>query len=162
MRISTALCGKAKPRAQAFTLAEVVVAVAVVGVSFVSLYMGMSGGFAITQSSRESLRSTQIMVERLEGLRLYNWSQLNTANVIPTRFTNYYYPNGLYSGTNRGIQYNGTMTVTNAALSPSASYTDHMRQITVTVWWTSGSRTRTNSMKTYTAEYGVQNYVFSN
>lgn len=166
MRISSALSGKSLAKLGAFTLAEVVVGVAVVGVSFVSLYMGMSGGFAMTKAAREKLRATQIIIERMEGLRLYDWNQLNYSNVasggIPTAFTNYYYPNGLQSGTNKGCVYFGTMRWGAPVLSPSASYADSMRSVTVSVSWTTGMLTRTNTMWTYVSRYGIQNYVFSN
>ncbi|TAK99897.1 MAG: hypothetical protein EPO07_10450 [Verrucomicrobia bacterium] len=166
MRISAAASGKLPGNSRAFTLAEVVVGVAVMSVAFVSLYLGMSGGFAITQTARENLRATQIIIERMEGLRLYNWNQLVHSNAsnggLPTNFTSYYYPNGLASGTNKGVRYDGTMRWGPASLSPSASYADKMRSITVTVTWTSGVRSRTNTMWSYVSQYGIQNYVFSN
>src|SRR6266508_4273052 len=58
----------------AFAIAEVLVSVALMAIVFVSLYLGMSSGFAVTKLSRENLRATQIMLERLEGIRLYNWN----------------------------------------------------------------------------------------
>src|SRR6266481_414088 len=76
----------------AYTLVEVIVCVALIIILFVSLYGGMSSGFAVTQTSRENLRATQIMLEYMEGIRLYNWDQLTSSNWIPTSFTNYYYP----------------------------------------------------------------------
>ena len=118
--------------ALAFTLVEVVFGVAIIGITFVSLYAGMSGGFAVTQLSRENLRATQIILERMEGVRLYNWDQLCYSNMIPNRFTNYYYPLAI-TGESKGIVYHGTMTVTNATLNPSATYGDEMRQVIVTV-----------------------------
>ena len=76
----------------AFTLSEVIVAVGVLAVSFVSLYAGISAGFAMTQVSRENLRATQIMVEKMEGIRLFNWNQVTESNMIPETFTERYYP----------------------------------------------------------------------
>ena len=49
---------KKRRNAEGFTLAEVVVAVGVLAISFVSLYAGMSAGFAMTRVSRENLRAT--------------------------------------------------------------------------------------------------------
>src|SRR5438552_19212195 len=99
----------------AYTLAEVVVAVALVAILFVSLYGGMSSGFAVTQGSRENLRATQIMLEYMEGIRLYNWDQLTSSNWIPVNFTRYYYPLA-GPGESQGIPYGGTVVVTNATL----------------------------------------------
>ena len=147
--------------ALAFTLVEVVFGVAIIGITFVSLYAGMSGGFAVTQLSRENLRATQIILERMEGVRLYNWDQLCYSNMIPNRFTNYYYPLAI-TGESKGIVYHGTMTVTNATLNPSATYGDEMRQVIVTVNWESGGVPRARTMTSYSARNGMQNYVYSN
>jgi len=152
----------------AFTLVEVAMGVAVMGITFVSLYAGMSSGFAVTQNSRENLRATQIMLERMEGLRLHNWNQLVYSNMIPTTFTNYYYPLA-GAGESKGITYLGKMVVTNAAMNPPASYSANLRAVNVTVYWTNynGHKytkkiVRSRSMTTYSSRDGVQNYVFYN
>jgi hypothetical protein len=145
----------------AYTMIEVLVGVALTGMMFVSLYGGMSSGFALTQLARENLRGTQIMLERMEGIRLYNWNQLVYSNMIPKNFTNYYYPLAA-AGESKGIAYIGTMNVGSASLSPSSSYADQMRMVTVTINWTNGLVARTRSMSTYVSRNGVQNYVFEN
>lgn len=151
-----------------FTLVELCISVAVLAVMLVSLYAGMSSTFAITQASRENLRATQIMLERVEGLRLYNWDQLVYSNMIPLTFTNYYYPLA-GPGESKGIAYYGTMVVTNATLNPPASYSTNMRAIAVTVWWTNYNGynltkpiVRSRRMTTFSSRDGVQNYVYNN
>ena len=144
----------------AFTLPEVLVGVAIVAVMFVTLYGGMTSGFAITQLARENLRGTQIMLERMEGIRLYNWNQLVYSNMIPQYFTNYYYPLAS-NGQSEGIPYFGTMTISNSALNPTATYSTNMRLITVSVLWTNGVMPRTRSMQTLVAQNGIQNYVYN-
>ena len=67
---------------RAYTVMEVLVAVAVVGVVFVTLYLGMLQGFAIVKTGRENLRATQILEEKMEVIRLYTWPQINTAGFI--------------------------------------------------------------------------------
>ena len=149
----------------AFALAEVLVSVAVMAIVFVTLYAGMSSGFAITKLSRENLRATQIMLERLEGVRLYNWDQLCYSNMIPTTFTTFYYPS-ITNGQSRGITYRGTMSVGAAGLNPSATYADKMRAITVALYWTNANGqarvVHSRRMTTYSSRDGVQNYVYSN
>ena len=149
----------------AFTLAEVLVAVALISVAFVSLYLGVSTSFAITQLSRENLRATQIMLERMEGIRLYNWNQLIYSNMIPSTFVTYYYPGGT-NGVSKGIAYGGTIEIGPANLNPTATYGDKMRAITVTVSWTnfngSDRIVRQRRMTTYAAREGIQNYVINN
>ena len=151
----------ARASQMAFALVEVVVGAALLGIMMVSLYGGMSSGFAVTQLARENLRGTQIMLERMEGIRLYNWDQLTTSNMIPLVFTNYYYPLAS-NGESRGIAYKGTMTITNATLTPSATYSTNMRIVTVAISWTSGKVLRNRSMSTYVSKSGIQNYVYDN
>src|SRR5258707_11267987 len=60
----------------AFTISEVVVAVAVLTIISLGFYTALSSGFGILQASRENLRATQVMMQKLEGIRLCTWSQL--------------------------------------------------------------------------------------
>ena len=149
----------------AFALAEALVSGALMAIVFVSLYAGMSSGFAVTKLARENLRATQVMLERLEGIRLYNWNQLCYSNMIPATFTTYYYP-AITNGQSKGISYQGTISIAAPNLNPSATYADQMRAITVTLYWTNANGAarvvHRRSMTTYSARDGVQNYVYSN
>src|ERR1041385_1678019 len=109
-------------RRRPFAMIEVIVGVAIMGIALVSLFAGMSASTSITKYSRENLRATQIMIERMEGIRLYNWSQLTSSNWIPTNFTTSYYP---FAGTGEstGITYPVFTTVTVTTLSPDVTYT---------------------------------------
>jgi hypothetical protein len=138
------------------------VAVGVLGVSFVSLYAGISAGFAMTQVSRENMRATQIMVEKMEGIRLFNWNQVTASNMIPTKFAERYYP-AVGNTPARGITYTGTITVTDPAslnFKPARSYDSNMRVVSVEVSWTSGEVQRTRRMSTLVSKNGLQNYVY--
>jgi len=145
----------------AYTLIEVVVAVSLLGIMFVALLGGMSMGFATTQASRENLRATQILLERMEGLRLYNWNQLVYSNWVPTTFTNWYYPL-TNANESAGIMYTGTMAVASDEFLPNASYSNDMRAVTVTIGWTSSGIPRTRTLTTFVARNGMQNYIFNN
>src|SRR5947207_15182663 len=94
---------------QAFTLMEVMLAVVIVGVVFVSLYAAISQGFAVVQTARENLRATQIMQEQVEILRVLDWDQI-TGTPSPWQFNASFYPAG---GANPGVTYSGTITITN-------------------------------------------------
>ncbi len=162
--MNTRLLIKAAARCSrtAYTLAEVMIATALLLILVISLYGGMSSGFALTQASRENLRATQILVERMEGIRLFNWNQLNYSNNwVPARFTNWYYPltNAHESA---GIMYVGTMKVEqNPALNPGVCYGTNLALVTATVNWTSGGVPRHRTLATYVARNGVQNYVYN-
>jgi hypothetical protein len=121
----------------------------------------MTAGFAYTLLARENLRGTQVILERMEGIRLFNWNQLVYSNLVPTTFTSYYYPLATNSSS-QGTTYYGTMDITRTNLSPSATYADQMRMITVTINWTNNGVPRTRSMSTFVSKNGIQNYVYYN
>ncbi|MDB6039769.1 MAG: hypothetical protein JWM99_3610 [Verrucomicrobiales bacterium] len=141
---------------------EVLVALAIFGVVFLSLYAAMSSGFGVVRLSRENLRATQIMEEKMETLRLYTWSQVTSNGFIPTNFTEVFYKmtnsssTGLVSGA--GITYTGTVSIVQAPVSEA--YSNDLKQITVSLQWLSGNRLRQRDMTTFVSKYGVQNYVY--
>ena len=151
-------------RAQgAFTLIEVLMATLLTTISLVSLLGSISFGLLQTQISRENLRATQIMLEKMEGLRLYTFDQLTSSNMFPTTFTASYYP---LAGTNQaaGIVYYGQFASTDPGTS--ADYNPNMRLVTVSVSWTNSNRgcliPHTREMRTMVGRYGIQNYSFYN
>ena len=103
------LSGRLKriPRFVAFTLVEALIGVAVMGTVFVSLYAGMATGFQSIRASQQNLRATQIMVEKFEAMRLFNWDQINTPGFVPLTFTAKFAPNS----SSPGITYTGTIRI---------------------------------------------------
>ena len=161
MKIAPAQNRKSLSARLAYTLVEVMVAVSLLGIVFVALFGGMSSGFALTRASRENLRATQILLERMEGIRLYNWNQLLYSNWIPAQFTNYYYPLTT-NGELPGIMYVGNMEVVrDPPVNPVTAYSGKLCAVTATVQWTSGGIPRTRSLTTYVAQNGIQNYVYN-
>ena len=148
-------------RHAAFTLVEVMVGVVILGLAIVTLFALLSGGFAMVRFNRDNLRATQIMLNRVEGLRLYNWEQLTTG-MVPTNFSEYYYPLGT-TNSNQGTLFSGAVDIANAVQNPTSTYSSTMmRSVTVRITWTSGKLQHTRQMTTYVSQYGLQNYLFSN
>ena len=148
---------------RAYTITEVVMAVFIVGVLTVSLYGGFTYGFSRVDVNRQSLRATQILVRRMESIRLYNWSQiLDTTNYLKRTFIEYYDPLGLTNNTTGGT-YRGYISSTVPTDLPLA-YRTNMRTITVTVYWTNYVGRRgtlyTRSMQSRVARFGMQNYIY--
>src|SRR5438445_2103881 len=150
----------------AYTLVEVIVSILVLALMLISLYGGFSSGFAVVKLARENLRATQIMMQKMETVRLLKWSQLlDTNTFLQPAFLDYYDP----SGTNAnafGAMYRGFVS-TNVATGVAPAYADNMRAITVTIFWTNYSQgisntpiIRTRQMQTLVARYGMQNYVY--
>src|SRR6184192_1532725 len=147
---------RAAIRHQAFTLVEVMLAVVIVGVEFVSLYVPISQGFAVIQSARENLRATQIMQEQVEIIRVLDWDKVTTTP-SPWNFNANFYPAG---GTNQGLTYSGKIAVTDAPVP--AAYTADMRLVVVSLTWTNGGTTtrvsRNRELRTLVSRYGLHNY----
>ena len=148
----------------AYTLPEVMLSVFVLAIMLVSLYGGFSAGFAVVQLARENLRATQIMVQKMETVRLLKWSQiLDTNNFLQPGFIDYYDPAGTNSQS-AGAIYRGFIT-TNSVTGVPNDYKDNMRAVTVTIYWTNYVRSasamvRTRQMQTFVSRYGMQNYVY--
>jgi prepilin-type N-terminal cleavage/methylation domain-containing protein len=140
---------------RAFSMVEVLVAMSLVGIMFLSLYSGISSGFAVVQLARENLRATQILQEKMETIRLYNWDQVNQTGFIPTNFTASYYTTN-QAGT--GLIYTGSVSVASASMSES--YNSDLRMVTVQLKWKSANVGRTREMKTLVSRYGLQNYIY--
>jgi len=75
-----------------YTTMEVVIAVFIMSIMFISLYAGITFGFGVSRTERENLRATQIILERMEGIRLFRFDQLSDTNLNPLTFSRTYYP----------------------------------------------------------------------
>ena len=135
---------------------EVSVGMGVVGTIILALVSGFATGFFTMQLARENQRATQIMLEKMETIRLYSWDQVNTPGFIPQTFNAPYDPNAP-SG-EQGVSYQGTLVITNAPVAPS--YADNMRMVLVTLNWKTGNLNRTRSFSSLISRDGLQNYVY--
>lgn len=149
-----------KKRNRGVTLLEIVMATAIIAVTGAGVISSINYGLCIMRIARENQRATQIMLEKLEAIRLYNWSQVTNTGFIPTTFTAPYDPTGAVGS--QGTTYYGTMSVSNPVFSGTTpNYSASLRQFNVTVNWTNvGGLTHTRSLSTYVAQNGVQNYVY--
>jgi hypothetical protein len=141
---------------------------------FAALFYGVSNGLTLLDITRQNMRATQIILSRMEGLRLCAWgngtnqvSQVFDTSIVPTNFTDSFYPSGVNGVTNLGITYYGTMTIqTNIGLFPTASYsTSSMAKVTISLRWTNNGYGKarlghSNSMSTYVSQNGIQNYIY--
>jgi prepilin-type N-terminal cleavage/methylation domain-containing protein len=160
MKIKTSkICGS-RSRRQGFTFVEVMVATAITVIMFISFYAAMSSGVRTIQVARENLRATEIILGQMEGIRLLNWSQVTNTTYLPSSFTVGYDS----SGTNViGALYSGTVTVVPVPSSDiNTSYSGAMKKVTISLSWNSWGVTRSRTMTTYSSQYGVQPYVWSN
>jgi hypothetical protein len=166
MKLSLSNNKTSLPRDSAFTLVELLMGAAVMTVVFVTIFGVMTVCLFISGTSRENLRATQIMLDKMEGIRLYSPAQLTNTAFLLQAFTNWASETnniGLPNVQGFGVMYTGTITI--APVNFATSYTSNMHQVTVNVGWVSGGAgniAHTRSMSTYYANQGLYNYVWTN
>lgn len=144
---------------KAFSIIEVMISSVIVGILFITLYTSLATGYGLMQAAREDLRATQIMLEKIETLRLYNWDQLNTPGFVPASFEATYNPLAGTNTTNAGVTYSGSIEINAPAMTNS--YSADVREIVVKLSWQDGSVLRNRTMNSLSAKYGIQNYIYS-
>ena len=164
MNIQTLFRRPPGPRWSGFTLIEAVVATGVIGLIFVALYSGLAWGISTIRMSRENLRATQLLAEKMDALRLYTWSQVTDGKFIPKTFTASYSP---ASSTNsQGVVYSGAISIDTLDKGPdkdvfkTVNYKDSMRRVTIQLNWQSGNISRSRALSTYVTQNGLQSYAY--
>src|SRR5215510_2634749 len=138
------------------TMVDVVIATAILGTMAAGIIGSFTYGFYIMQMARENQRATQILLERVETVRLYRWDQVTEPGFIPTTFTEVFDPQA--SSGSQGVTYQGTLVVTNIPFG--ATYGGNMRQLVVTLNWTTlANQNRSRTFSTFISKDGIQNYV---
>jgi prepilin-type N-terminal cleavage/methylation domain-containing protein len=162
----------ARSASAAYTFIEVMVAVAIIGIMTVVLYAGISISFGVIHRTRENLRATQILVQRVETVRLYSWDQLpfnykGTPAWFQTNFVDQYDPIGV-TNNGGGAVYHGNIRFTvpppTTVLPTTVSYRTNVALVTVTLRWTNSSGAQLfphqRTYETLVAKSGMQTYVF--
>jgi hypothetical protein len=138
----------------------VLVAAAFLGISVISLYTGFFSGFQITHMSRENVRATQIMLKKLETIRLCSWGQLSN---FPTSFQETFDTTPPSNGV-PNLLYYGTVTFSPCDTVGETSYKTNMLLVTVSLAWTNFNGkapiVHEQQMQTHVARYGSQNYAW--
>jgi hypothetical protein len=146
-----------KKSEEGVTLVDVVTAIAVLAIMCGGVIGSFRYGLFTMQLVRENQRATQILLEKVETIRLYSWGQVNSNGFIPRSFTNLYDPQ---TPANPGATYYGSIIgPTNVPFTNL--YSTNLRQFTVTVKWTTGRIPHTRSVTTYMANHGMWNYVYN-
>ena len=140
----------------AFSLIETVVGIGIFGIVATALLAGFTGGFFTMQLARENQRASQIILEKTETIRLYTWDQVNSNGFIPTTFTATYDPQATNSSV--GTTYNGTLVIAHSPIN--TSYSDDIKQVTVTLTWKTGNVNRSRSYTTFIGRNGIQDYIY--
>ena len=159
MKIKQSIVSRVRRGLAAFSIMEVTLGLGIVGMATAALFSAFTSGFFTMRMARENIRATQIMLEKVETIRLYSWQQITNTGFIPTNFTAKYDPVG--QTTAGGLVYQGSLRIAPVnAIENNADYTDSMRLITVRVDWQTGSLRRTREFKSYVSRFGMQDYIY--
>jgi len=145
---------------QAFTLVEIVIAMFIVGIVIVALYTALTFGVRMVQLSRENLRATEILTEKMDMLRVYSWDQVMDPTQIPREFDEYFEPQKKNpKASKHGLAYRGRITF--APAWTDVSYARDLTNVTVSLTWTSAtSLARSRQFTTLIARNGLQSYIY--
>ncbi len=150
---------KTSRAASGFTLVESAVALSIGAVMLTSLYGCFASGFATVKTSRENTRATQILLSKLESVRLCTFDQLTNPVYNPRTFSVSFDPKD-DANNYGGVVYNGTFTPSLPEVgSLPESYRTNMMLVTVTLNWTSGQVQHSRKMQTYAARDGISGFV---
>lgn len=143
-------------RLLAFSLIEIMVALAILGVVATGFMAAFGTGFNLIKGTRLEQRATQVLLEKMEVIRVFNWDQIVTPGVIPTNFVEPFFTMG--DETNTSISYRGNVSI---AMPPvSNAYSNDLRLITIDLFWTNDNRVIHRSASTFVSRYGMQQYFF--
>jgi len=140
---------------RAFTVLELVVAIAIIELIVLAVYSAITSGMGNVRMARENLRATQILLDKMESIRLYDWDQLNTNFIRRSFIVNY---DVTTASTNSGILYYGSVTL--APSDVGTSYADDLKLVTVHLDWKTGHVVRSRELSTYVCRTGIQNYIY--
>ena len=161
--IAIAKNSRRQRRNAAFFLLEATIGMALLGLIFMALYTGLVTTTFSVQLSRENLRATQIMAEKLDTLRLYGWKKIIEEDP-------FYMQRGVvdvpvYSDDPSKAGNDATARVfdTEILIEPAPfteAYAVDMRMVTVKLTWATGKMKRTRSMSTLISKHGLFKYVY--
>jgi len=144
------------------------VGMGIMGTAMAALFSGFTTGFFTMRMARENLRATQIMLEKVETIRLYSWQQVTNKQAplfIPDTFEAKYDP--VVQTNSGGVVYYGTLSITNVNAGEMIGvdgnppkYTNDMRLVIVNVKWKTGNLDRSREFRSYISRSGLQDYIF--
>ena len=148
-------------RVTGFSLPETLIAMAIFGLAFASLFSALNSGVSTVRSTRETLRATQILDEKLDTVRLYTWDQVNSGYISNKFYVPFCPTNNLPRAVRpagAGCMYTGIVSIVQAPITES--YKTNLKEITIDLYWQSGGHVRHSRMKTFVARYGMQTYIY--
>ncbi len=159
MTIDRATARRASQTDSGFTLVEALVGFMIFGTCFAALLAGLTLNISTIKFSRQTVRATQIMEEKMDTIRLYSWDQINTPGYITNQFYVAFFPTNAFSGYQAlGVTYTGLITIATSPLTEA--YKSNLVQITIDLYWPSKPQVRHAQMTSFVSKYGLQSYIY--
>lgn len=137
---------KERTKASAFTLVELLIAMAIFMIVIVSGFACVKMGMGLVDNARHHTRSSQIMQSEIERVRSLAWANLTALPTTKTKVT-------------VASQFNDA-SYNNYTLYRTLSGSGDVRKITLEVFWT--DMTGDTNSKTYVTQYtkgGLYDYI---
>ena len=133
------------PSQDGFTIMEALIAAMILGLALASVLAISSHSFRYLSDIRLTARSSQVLQQKMEDLRLLSWTDLQS---ISNNFSDSMTP-GTFRGTITMVPYDTYGSITSAT------------RVTLMVTWTNrNSRISTNTLSTIIANGGLNKYIF--
>jgi type II secretory pathway pseudopilin PulG len=164
MRIVSLIAVTTQACRRGFFLVEAVVGMALLGLVCMALFSGLCNSTFSVQLTRENLRATQIMAEKLDTIRLYSWKQLTNDTFvaqIEKDFNRPLHPPDPLSPPHTNSPsavYEGAIYIEPAPINEV--YGKDLRLVTVELKWKTGELQRTRKMSTLVSRYGTHKYIY--
>jgi len=128
------------------TFIEAIIAAGILAIVLCSVLAVVSQSFRYMADIRLTARSSQILQQKMEDIRLLTWTSIQA---LPSSFTDPSDTNGAFTGTINVSDYD------------SYSGTTTVKRITLTVSWMNRvSKLSSNSLSTLIANGGLNKYIF--
>ena len=143
-----------------FSLVEATIGLGTMSTVILALYSAIISAFGGIQFARENLRASQILVEKMDAIRLLSWDQINTPGFVPAKFSIPFDPAGVTNGPGGGFNYTGTVTFENGPTD--VTYGSDLKYVTVKLIWNSHNHgmSREREFKTLVTRNGLQSYIY--
>ena len=139
--------GRRVRRRDAFTITEVAVVTVILGILLIAILGMISQASRYLHDIRLTARSSQVLQQKMEDIRLLTWNRLTNYPAVWTDSASTYGTFVVTITTNAYDSYSGTTTVLKVTLSTT---------------WTnfSSNQVETNRLTTLVTNRGLNNYIF--
>jgi hypothetical protein len=141
-----------------FSLVTGAIGMGVMGFLGLSFYSAFISDSARHRATREYDEATGLMTRTLDAIGQFPWERVTTPGFIPERFVTSVYDPAAGSPVVPWLTFTGAIEV--AAAPVNADFSNSIRQVTVSLTWSSGPLVRRHSLSTLVAKDGLPGMIY--